>query len=151
VKCRSQNQNTSLILYKLMTENISRLKKDSHLSNSAIPLVAISFNLWRAVFLTDEDKNADGLEHSVAFLKTLISDNQIAYAQDKNARAWTCGSYLNNARFRLEGISKTSPEILPNFTFKRGTRKEVWEQLQANTDLAVGNFGNALKRPPQSN
>jgi hypothetical protein len=153
VRCRSQNQHTSLVLYKLLTENAERIRADNKLANAGIALVAVSFNLWRAVFLADEvEDGGDDLDHAIAFLKTLISDNAIAYAQDKNSRAWTFGSYLNNARYRLEGVSKRGGGILPNFSRPVvHSAKELWEILQTNTDLAVGNFANALRQPPQSN
>src|SRR5438128_1612278 len=60
VKCRSQNQHTSLVLYKLMTENIARLRKDEDLADVGIALVAISFNLWRAVFLVHSPREGRG-------------------------------------------------------------------------------------------
>jgi hypothetical protein len=151
VRCRSQNQQTSLKLYKLMTTHTKILKKSFEFSSVGISLVAISFNLWRAVFLAEAaDDGDDDVDHSIRFLKTLISDNAIAYAQDRNARAWTFISYLNNARFRLVNLSNLSPEILPNFTSITDEKDLItivaWEHYQANTDVAVANFANALKR-----
>jgi hypothetical protein len=154
VRCRSQNQRTSLMLYKLMTANLARIRKDAKLASIGVSLVAICFNLWRAVFLSDtsDSVTADRIDPAINFLKTLISDNAIAYAQDKNARAWTFLSYLNNARYRLTGVSERTPSVLPNFSVPKGvTSKRLWEYLQTNTDLAVDNYANALKVPPQSN
>jgi hypothetical protein len=154
VRCRSQNQHTSMLLYKLMTEYKERLKHDKILESAGISLVAISFNLWRAVFLADaKELDADRGDHAVAFLKTLISDNAIAYTQDRSARAWTFLTYLNNARFRLGSIAETMPQILPNFTEPASdfTLKQRWEHHQTNADLAVGNYANALTHPSSNN
>jgi hypothetical protein len=152
VRCRSQNQHTSLVLYQLMSENLEKLREDHNLATLGVSLVAVSFNLWRAVFLVDvDDGRADRVDHAVSFLKTLIADNTIAYTQDKNARGWACLSYINNASFRLSALAKDSPEILPNFErFTTVTVKELWEHMQTNTDLAVGNYANALKLSPHS-
>jgi hypothetical protein len=118
------------------------------LAAPAIPLIAISFSLWRAVFLADRSNApAEQLDHAIDFLGALISDNAISYVQDKNAREWTFRYYMNNAHFRLAGLSKHVPDILPNFSPPDLQQpKEAWEHYQSSTDLAVGNFANKLRK-----
>jgi hypothetical protein len=148
VRCRCQNQQSSLVLFKMFEQNLELIKKDGKLSSAAVPLTAICFSLWRAVFLADR---VDGHENRVgdafSFLKALISDNSITYAQDKNSREWTFYYYVNNARFRLKGLSDQRPEVLPNFNVPPGLESlKLWEHCQKTLDLAIGNLSNLLQR-----
>ena len=63
---------------------------------------------------------------------------EIAYPQDRNAREWTFGYYLNDAGFRLHRISKKQPSIL-NFTEDNlaTSSKETWTRHQAEVRKAI--------------
>ena len=150
VKCRAENHSNSLALYKVLTDNATflRLKKNSRFASNGISMVAISFSLWRAVFLTDR---TGALEHRFedawSFLGTLISDNTITYTQDKNSREWTFNYYINNARYRLEAIANKHPEYLPHFDLVQNAHspEDLWEYCQKSTALAITNYGLALQ------
>jgi hypothetical protein len=144
VESRSQNQHTSLGLFKLLES----LEKNHPLATFGITSVAISFSLWRAVFLAEGSGGVEQrFEDAVAFLRIVIRDNAIAYTQDKVSSEWTFRYYVNNTGLRLRGLSEMRPDILPNFRQHPGdvTPTELWEHHQKNLDLAVGNFANALK------
>lgn len=148
VKCRSRNHHASLELFTLLKNYSEQLKKDTEIVNAAISLVAISFSLWRAVFLADrKGGDTNRFEDATLFLEKLILDNAIAYAQDRNSREWTFQYYLNNAGFRLEGISRRGPSILPNFSRppQGTTGQDAWEHYQNSLEVAIGNCANALK------
>jgi len=146
VERRSQIQRTSLKLFRQM-ERIreAELTNDNALANVAITLVAVSFSLWRAVFLCSE-ASVKGFsvifEGAREFLETVIADNAISYPQDKRARDWSAIYYLNNAQFRLEIISQEMPEILDVFKADFGLTSytSTFNRIQAGFDTAVDNF-----------
>jgi hypothetical protein len=147
VKCRSRNQQTSLALFKLMKKHAAYLKKRHTHSLAAIGLVAVSFSLWRAVFLADRtDSEEEHFNHALSFLETLIGDNAIGYSHDKHAREWTFNYYTNNALHRLKTISTFPEKILPEFDFTSRVMepRDFWEYLQKSLDIAVRNFGKFL-------
>lgn len=147
VKCRSQNQQTAFNLLKLIEENFDKLKTNNSLGNCAIAMIAVSFSLWRSVFLADRSGAlSQRLDHATSFLRIMINDNAISYVQDKNAREWTFMYYLNNARYRLTSLSEVWEDVLPNFKDRKNiSPTRTWEHLQNNLDIAVGNFSNALQ------
>ena len=57
------------------------------------------------------------MDHSREFLKLLIMDNAINYAQDKKTKSWMAGYYVNNAFFRIE-------EVIDRFDSDRGVDPE---------------------------
>ena len=150
VKCRSQNQQTSLVLFKIIENNSAELRKSEGfwLSHVGITLIAVSFSLWRAVFLANRtDLHQDVFDDAFKFLSTLIGDNAVSHVTDKNAREWTFRYYLNNAGFRLLALSMEWPAILPGFKYPNGLSPQSnWEHYQKSLDLAVHNFGDALKK-----
>ncbi len=66
-------------------------------------LLGAGFSLWRSVFLVERDLQLDEINITAKkFLGVLIKDNAIGYPQDRDARKWTAGYYVNNAYFRLQ-------------------------------------------------
>lgn len=71
-------------------------------------LVGVAFSLWRAAFLADSARDwQENASHSKKFLGMVVKDNAITYSQERDARFWTVGYYLNNAFLRLEMAYKT--------------------------------------------
>lgn len=65
--------------------------------------VGAAFSLWRAVFLSKDDRTRRGIQiHAKAILKILVEENAVGLTQDKSTKEWMGGYYLNNAWFRLE-------------------------------------------------
>ena len=54
--------------------------------------------------------------------------------------------YINNARFRLDLMSKMNPDIMPNFSRYPGNDvKAQWSYYQNNLDLSIGNYENLVR------
>lgn len=150
VEGRSQNQASTLRLYTLIHENEKTLNGNVELHAASAELTGIAFSLWRAVFLSDtsgefEDKTAD----IQRFLQSLISDNTVLYATDKNARSWSFHYYLDNAVSRLKGLASArlklsrEEEIMVPAT----SDKDQWLAAQAALDRALERFAQALSAP----
>ncbi|MDF0645519.1 MAG: hypothetical protein P0111_15920 [Nitrospira sp.] len=66
-------------------------------------LVGATFSLWRAAFLAESPRDwQEHASHAKKFLSIVVKDNAITYSQEREARFWTVGYYLNNAFLRLE-------------------------------------------------
>ena len=119
----------------------------THYHYEARTLAAISFSLWRAVFLADrsakvEVKNAKAKE----FIGKILVDNSISFAQDRSSRDWTFVYYLDNAQFRIDDLfdrrgDKT--ETLPPKGQRYATSR--WEFLQTLFTTEVKRLGKQLK------
>lgn len=74
-------------------------------------LVAVTFSLWRAIFLADGERDWDAISaNAETFLVRLIRHNSITYADDWNSRNWSFLYYLENARLRLKQMADTWPD-----------------------------------------
>jgi hypothetical protein len=108
-------------------------------STDAQRLVAVSFSLWRAVFLAD--RTGDPVARRTAardFLRRMLTDNAITFAQDMGSREWTFNYYMDNARFRLEQLSERWPDEISVEGLRVGGGPEAsWEALQTGFDAAV--------------
>ena len=146
VRSRSQNQGSSLDLYLLLAGHPT-INADIGLQQIAQSLTAVAFSLWRAVFLSDLKSTADDQMADLnAFLGNLISNNTVAYQQDKNAREFTYRYYLTDAQLRLSEIVTETPAILSlrEFTVVNADVKSEWTAAQAALDTAIGHFGELL-------
>ncbi len=97
---RAEVQRTLLALYSFVRENSpSWINDNGYVLNY---LIGAAFSLWRAVFLADTFRDIYTIHKSQEnFLEKLITDNAIAFADDKANRDWTVGYYLENAKLRL--------------------------------------------------
>lgn len=146
---RSANQETTMKLYNLIYNNDETLSKfNPELHAAAQELVGIAFSLWRAVFLSDttaefNDQRADMSK----FLISLISDNAVMYATDKNSRNWSFRYYLDNALSRLEKLSLGRLRLVEPTEGGKSAEsdKDEWTDAQAAFGRAVEQFGEALK------
>ena len=115
VESRSNNQLSTLALYKLIEDNDLVLSRNVIYQTWAQDLAAIAFSLWRAVFLSDLKGEVGGQLADVRrFLQSLIAHNAILYQTDFNTREWTFRYYLENAIYRLRQLSERSA-LLPLF------------------------------------
>jgi hypothetical protein len=65
-------------------------------------LIAAGFSLWRAVFLSESDRDFISIRlGQEKFLESVLTNNAITYNDDKANRAWTVSYYLENAKHRL--------------------------------------------------
>lgn len=108
-------------------------------------LIAAGFSLWRAVFLSESDRDFVAIYQSqVKFLESVLTNNIITYADDKNNRAWTVSYYLENAKHRLAAamdlaehyLKDKSRDKVMSLLRLRGTRKVAltryeWECVHA--------------------
>jgi hypothetical protein len=148
VQQRSANQELSLELFLMLKSHAEVLSKDSASRNIAQALVAASFSLWRAVFLSDKVTGSTNvLAAAESFLGGLVLHNTVAYQQDRNARNWTFNYYVNNARYRLQGIAGKRLNILPSNRAQKGNRdpKDHWTYYHDALNIAVKNFERKLR------
>ncbi len=142
IERRAANQQVTLRLYEIFH---ARRVIPEELHYRAQDLVAVSFSLWRAVFLADrtgvkEFKDEDAEK----FLAKMLTDNAITYTQDRNTREWSCNYYLGNARHRLETAAKRWPSIERHLG-KHGSARTRWDALQAGFTEGVAHLAAELK------
>ena len=145
---RARNQIAALNIYALMKDHRDEIRVEK-LSYDLQTLAAVAFSLWRAVFLADrtgavEAKMAD----AELFLGKMLTDNAIAFAQDRGSREWTFNYYVDNARFRLQQFkdswsSFSSVDLLP--PPGRRTPKRRWDYLQEALDKAIDLVSDEVK------
>lgn len=145
IEGRAETQKTTLRLYELFDEYEEELKTDYHYE--ARTLAAISFSLWRAVFLADrstkvEVKNAKAKE----FIGKILVDNSIGFAQDRSSRDWTFVYYLDNAQFRIDDLLLRRKDDTDTWPPKgQRTARLRWNLLQKLFDAEVEWLNKKLK------
>lgn len=78
-------------------------------------LIAAGFSLWRAVFLSESDRDFISIyESQEKFLESVLTNNAINFADDRNNRAWTVSYYLENAKHRLAAAQNLAEIYLNN-------------------------------------
>jgi hypothetical protein len=143
VRSRSANQKIALRLFKLLQDHPTKLKSSKN-SLAAQALVAITFSLWRGVFLADKTgARGESLKHANAFLGKLIVNNAINYSEDRAAREWTYNYYVSNAFYRLRHLAnewgyKLAPRV------GKQTPKTRWDYYHQELVKAVDRFTKRL-------
>ena len=144
VQSRSQNQLSTLRLYRIIEVNDLVLSQNVVFQPLAQDLAAIAFSLWRAVFLSDlRGEVGDQLADIRKFLQQLIAHNAILYQTDFNTRGWTFRYYLDNAIYRLRHLSdRLGPKLLSNdqFDFTVTFAKDDWANAQVALNTAIAKF-----------
>jgi hypothetical protein len=144
IQSRARNQQTCLRLLRSFERHEKRWQTRKY-APIAQDLLAVAFSLWRAAFLADRKGNREEVfANSRAFLRTLIEDNAITYAQDKNSREWTFNFYTRNARYALEHLNNLRSDLAPEYVLATRTAKERWTYCQELLDAAVTSFDNEL-------
>lgn len=143
---RAKNQRPALDLYEMIANDKQQITK-RRLATDAQDLAAVAFSLWRAVFLADRSGAMEAKMKDVEyFLGKMLTDNSIAFSQDRTAREWSFNYYLDNAKYRL--ISLGQNKLRPP-KGKRSPRKR-WDYLQAAFEKAVADFGCSLRHNKSS-
>ena len=139
------------LLLKLYSLSKEELNLDSSRELEFQLLMATGFALWRATFLARGERQWNAIrEDSRTFLETLVRDNAIAYAQDRDSKSWTFGYYVNDAylrldyykRFRELGASHTAR--IASYLDKQSTRQQseydaplAWDHAYEAANAAV--------------
>jgi hypothetical protein len=147
LKSRAANQKYALKLFNLIEAHPTLIKGDRFLV-FVQGLVGITFSLWRAAFLADRTGHKEArLKAAKGFLETIITDNAIAFLQDKTHREWTFTYYMNNVRFALDALRKQSKNshLVPEWKFKGGNARVWWEQGQSLLEHVIDNFEKELQ------
>jgi hypothetical protein len=145
IEGRAKNQTASLNLYALMLDYKEQIRKKK-LATAAQDLAAVCFSLWRAVFLADRTGKLQAKMMDVEnFVAKMLTDNAIAFAQDRSAREWTFNYYIDNALFRLEKLQEYWPD-LKKMSLKPSNRtpRKRWDRLQIAFERAVRLFEKEL-------
>jgi hypothetical protein len=136
---RAKNQKVTLELYELFNLDANKLRG---FANDLQELAGIAFSLWRAVFLADREgtvaqKNADAKE----FIGKMLTDNTIAFAQDRAFREWTFNYYLDNALLRLADLGEA------NLKPPKGSRSadNRWDYLHKAFSRQVKKIARAIE------
>lgn len=109
IKDRGEIQQLIANLFELGRVDRSRaiLKEHEELGSAYSLIAGAAFSLWRAAFLTSTDENQDVLlDDCINYLGIVVRDNAIGFPQDRDARSWTVGFYLNSAVSRLGALSR---------------------------------------------
>lgn len=117
VKNREKIQLFNLQLYEYLCEKEKGkvFERDEIARSIATHLVGTAFSLWRAVFLTEGERDWNSiLQHAQAFLEQMVKNNAINYKQDDDTRNWSVGYYLNNARYRLFRVQQKIIHLIGN-------------------------------------
>src|SRR5688572_22223911 len=126
VKSRSKNQEACLDLYALLGDQRGMWSQRKY-SVAAEGLVGIGFSLWRAVFLGNRTGDRPKVvEHATKFLRTMIHDNAISYAHDRDNNEWSFNYYVHNARYRLEDLHDNWTSISPKYVRKNRNAIDRW-------------------------
>lgn len=148
IASRGKNNVTSLKLLSLFEKYRSLIRKSPH-AWYAQKLVAIAFSLWRAAFLSEtEGKVAMKAIDAERFLRKMLTDNAIGFAQDMELREWSVNYYIWDAQFRLDELSwRLKDKKLRDLSPPKGKRhaKGRWDLAHAAFDIAVDHFERRLK------
>ena len=148
VEARSRNQRSTAALYKIIEQHALTLEKNVVFQGLAQNLTAVTFSLWRAVFLSDLTGDlGNQLADVRRFLRSLIAHNTVLYQTDFTSREWAFRYYLHNAVFRLKGIPEAmSPSIQDADSLwpAAGSAKDEWIEAQQALEMAISNFAKAI-------
>lgn len=101
IEQRSEVQRTLLGVYNRLREHDPN-DRDFVPKHMLDHFAGAAFSLWRAVFLAETFRDELNVHNSLeAYLAKLIADNAVTYGDDKAARDWTVGYYLENAKLRI--------------------------------------------------
>jgi len=113
ISARGETNQTALKLLKLFEDHREQLKKYPF-SVQAQELLAIAFSLWRAVFLADRKGKAElKADHAEQFLRKMLVDNAISFAQDRSWKEWAFNYYMGDARLRLGDLERFWEDMKP--------------------------------------
>jgi hypothetical protein len=139
---RAKIQHTLLALYKFVRDN-SPDQLGLVTMSLLDDLIAAAFSLWRAVFLSESNREWTSIHKSQEnFLASVITNNAITYSDDKRNRDWTISYYLENAKHRIKSAHLKAEEIAPlehDTLSEIPPRLNVKEQLRLRLPVMNGN------------
>jgi len=146
IKSRRRIQSATLQLYELMLSQSATTEQRKQM----LELAAVAFSLWRAAFLADRKAGTEARTvHAREFVLKMLTDNSIAFAQDRAGRNWTFSYYIDNAYHRLEKLKMSSfPGIGPLVPSTRKvprTARRRWDCLQDGLEVALAVLQKQLK------
>ena len=103
-------------------------KWDSIPPNDRQWALGAAFSLWRAVFLIYSETAQRSLrepaldQHARKYLLKVIETNAIGFGDDRDARSWTGGYYVNDAIFRVREILQVQHDEWP----EHETLRDAW-------------------------
>jgi hypothetical protein len=114
--------------------------------------VAVSFSLWRAVFLADRTGRPEARRSAARdFVEKMLTDNAITFMQDMKSNEWTFNYYIDNALFRMEQLSKRWPDAINADDLRppegERTPDARWNRLQKAFEVAVECLEREVHRP----
>lgn len=160
VEQRCSIQRATLQLLGLLRDQATRLAENAEDLWVAHMLIGVAFSLWRAAFLGDVTLSTEAIAtNAETFLETVIRDNAIGYTQDRNAREWTYGYYVNNAKFRLGAMVSRKhafAKILRRYSVEDmhvgltagKPARQLWDETFKALDLALDNVDKLLESIP---
>lgn len=153
IASRGDTNKAALQLLALFENHRDDLKKYPF-SVQAQELLGIAFSLWRAVFLADRKGKAElKVNHAEQFLRKMLVDNAISFAQDRSWKEWAFNYYMGDARLRLGDLGRFWKDIKPeNLQPPEGKRssKERWTLLQKTFEIAVEHLAEDLLLKPKA-
>lgn len=127
VRARGENNRVALILLELFEKYPEKIREEPY-ALVALQLVGVVFSLWRAAFLSNTVGNVeDKVGDAERFLRKILTDNAIGFAQDVQWREWSASYYMTNARLQLERI------------------KDAWDKFHTMDDLYAADVGDTAK------
>jgi hypothetical protein len=145
---RARSQIAALKICALMKDYPNEIRT-KRLATQIQRLAAVAFSLWRAVFLADRTGRIDAkMADAEKFLGKMLTDNAIAFAQDRSAREWTFNYYVDNAYYRLAIFQDKRPAfkaVKLEPPIGRLTATTRWDYLQKALEKAIDLISNELK------
>lgn len=153
VKNRSETQNLTLELYKILETYKDTLLREREDRQIARMLAGICFAMWRSVFLTDiSNQKVIMLGDTQRFISNLILHNTIGYTQDRNDRESTYLYYIDDAWLRFNYLKAKYKDVFTGIrgippTDATGSAKaqHYWESLHNSLVVVISNFRRRLE------
>jgi hypothetical protein len=110
---RNDAQVIQFKLLKLVTEKQEELRSNETHNLIFQLMLGIAFSLWRAVFLGGEPlEPVAALADAKVFVKNVVSDNAIGYAQEQLSKRWVSGFYASHIQYRMFHLNDQYAETL---------------------------------------
>src|SRR5262245_39731251 len=107
VKWRNDAQNVLFRLLQLVAEHETNVQANERYSAIFQLLTGAAFYLWRAVFLAEYRLQTEkALKGAKSLLNKVVSDNAIAYSDEKASQRWTAGFYVSHIQYRMHHLQQ---------------------------------------------
>jgi hypothetical protein len=106
VESRHEIQLLCFQIVEFMNEHHADIEQHKKSRSHIAQLAGAAFSLWRAVFLTELAESGELILTAKSFLEKVVRTNMIGFSDDLSMQAWSCGYYLNNAKYRILLIAR---------------------------------------------